>query len=230
VPDLSRLSDAERRILALLARGHTAKSAANTLGVTEAAINERLREARRKTGVGSSRELARLAFQENRDEEIGVASADQIAEARVRPSPPRPSAQIGWPMLFGALAMIVLASVIGGFTALALSGQAAPLSPPRVVATYPAAGAVVPAGRLTLKVTFDRPMRASWSFVSRDAASTPPCDGKPVRSADGRSFSMTCQLAPGRTYWIGFNSASHRNFASPDGVPATPAGLAFSTK
>jgi hypothetical protein len=39
-------------------------------------VNERLREARRKTGIGSSRELARLlAAQENRDKQIGVAGA-----------------------------------------------------------------------------------------------------------------------------------------------------------
>ena len=56
--DLSRLNEAERRVLGLLAEGHTAKSIANTIGSTPAAVNERLREARRKTGVGSSRELA----------------------------------------------------------------------------------------------------------------------------------------------------------------------------
>lgn len=226
MPDLSRLSDAERQALLLLAEGHTAKSAANALGTTEGAVNERLREARRKTGVGSSRELARRVAQENRDEKIGVAGATRIRNMAVMPQ----AVRLGWPVLLGVLAMIVLASLIGGFTALALSGQAAPQGPPRVVETYPSAGAVAPSGPLPLKVTFDRPMRASWSFVNRDAASTPPCDGKPVQSADRRSFSMTCRLEPGRAYWIGFNSANHRNFASTDGVPATPAGLSFSTK
>ena len=55
--DLSRLNEAERRLLRLLAEGHTAKSIATELGTSPAAVNERLREARRKTGVGSSREL-----------------------------------------------------------------------------------------------------------------------------------------------------------------------------
>lgn len=54
------LSDKELEILRLLAAGHTVKSIAAGLGRSEASINERLREARRKTGVGSSRELARL--------------------------------------------------------------------------------------------------------------------------------------------------------------------------
>lgn len=74
--DLSRLNNAERRVLLMLAEGHTAKSVANAIGSTPAAVNERLREARRKTGVGSSRELARLLkSQENRHDQIGVGSA-----------------------------------------------------------------------------------------------------------------------------------------------------------
>lgn len=71
--DLSRLSDAERQALRLLGEGHTAKSIANTIRSTPTAVNERLREARRKTGVGSSRELARLLkAQEYRHEKIGI--------------------------------------------------------------------------------------------------------------------------------------------------------------
>jgi DNA-binding CsgD family transcriptional regulator len=70
----SGLKEAERRVLRLLAEGHTAKSIATELGTSIAAVNERLREARRKTGIGSSRELARLLkTQENRDEQMGMA-------------------------------------------------------------------------------------------------------------------------------------------------------------
>lgn len=72
---LENLNEAERRVLRLLAEGHTIKSAANLIGSTPAAVNERLREARRKTGVGSSRELARqLSAQENRDKRSEVAT------------------------------------------------------------------------------------------------------------------------------------------------------------
>ena len=74
--DFERLNPAERSDLILLAQGHTAKSIANLTGRSVGAVNERLREARRKTGMGSSRELARIvAAQENRDELIGVARA-----------------------------------------------------------------------------------------------------------------------------------------------------------
>lgn len=71
--DLSHLSEAERTVLRLLAQGHTVKSIASALGSTPTAINERLRQARRKTGVGSSREVARLlSAHENRPEKIEV--------------------------------------------------------------------------------------------------------------------------------------------------------------
>ena len=42
--DFSRLNDAERGVLRLLAEGHTAKSIANSLGSSPAAVNERLRD------------------------------------------------------------------------------------------------------------------------------------------------------------------------------------------
>ena len=65
---LEALNDYELEILRLLANGHTAKSIAARLGRSETAINERLREARRKTGLGSSRELARLLEIARRDD------------------------------------------------------------------------------------------------------------------------------------------------------------------
>lgn len=81
--DLARLTEAERQLLRLLVEGHTAKSIATQLECSVGSVNERLREARRKTGTGSSRELARLLRdQENRDEEIGVAG-----DGAVRASP-----------------------------------------------------------------------------------------------------------------------------------------------
>lgn len=68
------LTEKEIEILRLLTAGHTVKSIAAQLGRSEASINERLRDARRKTGVGSSRELARLIeAQKNCDRKIDLA-------------------------------------------------------------------------------------------------------------------------------------------------------------
>ena len=72
--DLSRLNESERRVLRMLAEGHTVKTIATELEASPAAVNERLREARRKTGVGSSRELARLLkAQKNVTNKLGWA-------------------------------------------------------------------------------------------------------------------------------------------------------------
>lgn len=70
---LAALNVKEVEVLRLLAAGHTVKSIAASLGRSEASINERLRDARRKTGVGSSRELARLiGTQKNWDKNIDL--------------------------------------------------------------------------------------------------------------------------------------------------------------
>ena len=104
-PDSFRLSVAEREVLALLAEGHTAKSIATVTGRSEGSINERLRDARRKTGVSSSRELARLVHaQKNWDEEIGVPEHALVtAESRRVPQ---------WALLLGVLVMTTAISII----------------------------------------------------------------------------------------------------------------------
>lgn len=53
------LTEKEKQTLRLIARGHDAKSSARDLGLSVHTINERLREARRKMAVSSSREAAR---------------------------------------------------------------------------------------------------------------------------------------------------------------------------
>lgn len=82
---LDRLTDKEREILRLLAAGHTVKSIAAQLARSEASVNERLREARRKSGVGSSRELARLLAQKNRDEKFDLTAVAAPAEEADQP-------------------------------------------------------------------------------------------------------------------------------------------------
>lgn len=111
MPDLSTLNPAEREALALLAQGHTAKSIASLTGRSVGSINERLREARRKTGVGSSRELARLfATQQSRDEQIGMAAAPAWGAtapeaAAVARGPGKGAVLMGFALLSGIAAL-----------------------------------------------------------------------------------------------------------------------------
>ena len=87
IQTLDRLNPAEREMLLLLGRGHTAKSIATMKALSVAAVNERFRSARRKTGLGSSREIARLLVaQEIRDDLIDLAAAPSQASSFPRPN------------------------------------------------------------------------------------------------------------------------------------------------
>lgn len=121
--DLSGLNAGERTALVLLAQGHTAKSIAQLTGRSVTSINERLREARRKTGIGSSRELARLlAAQENRDKQIGMVPAAAIAAG-----PGQEAAATGARGLQTRGTVLMGFALLGGIAALAMiSNPAAP--------------------------------------------------------------------------------------------------------
>jgi DNA-binding CsgD family transcriptional regulator len=67
---VSALTEREKQTLRLIVRGHDAKSVARSLGLSVHTINERLRDARRKLSVSSSREAARLLM----DAEAGVSA------------------------------------------------------------------------------------------------------------------------------------------------------------
>jgi len=60
---LDSLTQKEKETLRLIVRGHDAKTAARELALSVHTINERLRASRRKLGVTSSREAARLLFE-----------------------------------------------------------------------------------------------------------------------------------------------------------------------
>lgn len=102
---------------------------------------------------------------------------------------------------------------------------------PRIVSMSPVSGSVVPAGEVTLLVTFDQPMRGrSYSFVSRDGHEFPACKGVPEQSVDGRTYSLKCTVAPAHSYSVWINSGQFRNFVSAStALPADAAVIEFST-
>jgi DNA-binding CsgD family transcriptional regulator len=74
------LTEKEKQTLRLIVRGHDAKSTARHLGLSVHTINERLRDARRKLSVSSSREAARLLFEREGTDPQNLAD-EQIGEA-----------------------------------------------------------------------------------------------------------------------------------------------------
>ena len=91
---------------------------------------------------------------------------------------------------------------------------------------------LVAAGPATLSVTFDRAMRpGNYSFVQKDPATYPRCaPSAPSQSLDGRTFTLSCTLEPGREYEVWFNSEPYMNFKDMDGTPAIPFQLKFRTE
>lgn len=119
------LTEKEKQTLRLIVRGHDAKSTARELGLSVHTINERLRDARRKLAVSSSREAARklldaeggasISAPENLgDTALGADLAGTAAEPAATPG-------CGWPALAG-VAVMTLAL---GMLAFALAPQAA---------------------------------------------------------------------------------------------------------
>lgn len=128
VIDLAKLSERERELLALLAEGHTAKSIATHTGYSIASVNEHLRQARRKTGIGSSRQLARIATPpKNRDEKIEMAPP-ALAE------PPRRSLRnyAKGAIVMGIVSAVVAAAFIFHQQSSPVPAQPAPVVDPLV--------------------------------------------------------------------------------------------------
>ncbi|MDP2764622.1 MAG: helix-turn-helix transcriptional regulator [Brevundimonas sp.] len=122
---LDRLTPGEREVLVMLARGHTAKTIATSLGLSVAAVNERLRGARRRTGAGSSRELARLLAQQNRDEFSELAATGGPVLRAGEPAPKgRWNTRRNVMIASAALAAVLAATMAPGL--LSPAQQAAP--------------------------------------------------------------------------------------------------------
>jgi DNA-binding CsgD family transcriptional regulator len=115
------LTEKEKQTLRLIVRGHDAKSTARELGLSVHTINERLRDARRKLAVSSSREAARrlLDAESIAPEMLG----DKPLGADPAPTATQPPASPGrpWPAIAGVVAM----SFTLGLLALTMAPHAA---------------------------------------------------------------------------------------------------------
>lgn len=115
--------------------------------------------------------------------------------------------------------------------ALAFAGVAqAQTVAPKVVSTFPPAGAVVPAGIDRVAVTYDRRMQdGSWSFVTGGEQKYPEVAGQPAISQDHMTFVLPVKLRPNATYVMWFNGGPYQNFKDEQGQSAEPFRLTFST-
>lgn len=100
--------------------------------------------------------------------------------------------------------------------------------PPKLVKSYPASGAEIPAGTLVIKLVFDQPMTADgWSYGRATDGELPSCLTKPRLLKDGRTFALLCSVGAHKTYAVDVNAAPA--FSSADGRVAKPSHLRFTT-
>jgi DNA-binding CsgD family transcriptional regulator len=236
---VSRLSEREREVLRLLAQGHELKSIAASLGLSIHTINDRLREARGKLGVSSSRAAARLLASQESGHRF---SGDKISGVGVRPAESEDAVQpVGRPITsrpadsllnVGVVMILIVAAVLGVWTLNEdESSSADPASPPRVVSTSPASGAVIPPGPFLLTVTFDQRMQpGSYSYTRTSPETYPDCAAQPTLSADGRTYTLRCTAVAGRQYEIWFNRPPYMNFRGTNGLSSVPHQLLFRTR
>lgn len=191
---IDSLSDKELEVLRLLAMGHTGKSIAARLGQSEAAINERLRDARRKTGVGSSRELARMADgQKNWDKSPDLSRSPSPTDDPAQPVDRRRAMSKGLimiaiPVAIAAVAMAVTNSPQGEQPAEIVQASASDRLP--LVGKWSLDVSRIPADERPRSVTLDFRFSADrWTgqseIIAADGArqhaeATGPADGTPV--------------------------------------------------
>ncbi|MEQ1640035.1 MAG: DUF4019 domain-containing protein [Novosphingobium sp.] len=157
------LTEKEKQTLRLLVNGYDAKSMARHLGLSVHTVNERLRDARRKMAVSSSREAARQLrdVEAQTPEMLGdKALGDAIAFNSTQPVPQakdwrllRPS---GW--IPGALAMTISLAL---FALASLSGTADTAAPAPTAST--AETAAVDAARQWLALVDASDWKASYA-------------------------------------------------------------------
>lgn len=147
------LTEKEKQTLRLIVRGHDAKSMARHLGLSVHTVNERLRDARRKLEVSSSREAARLLLdtegpdiergdpQKLADKPIGeAAGAATVTQSDGPDSGTVRASGVASPVAW-LIAGVATMSVIVGILILAAAPQSAGLPAPSQLSTAPLAEA-----------------------------------------------------------------------------------------
>lgn len=159
------LTEKEKQTLRLMGRGHDAKSMARHLGLSVHTVNERLRAARRKLSVSSSREAARRLL----DDERGTPNSfgdELLGEAGPHSPLAREAAAIDrrgrTPRATWVIAGVVIMSFVLGIAALISQPQFAQTSPEPPAQASPAQADVVRSARDWLAIVDAGRWEESW--------------------------------------------------------------------
>jgi DNA-binding CsgD family transcriptional regulator len=170
------LTEKEKQTLRLIVRGHDAKSTARHLGLSVHTVNERLRDARRKLEVSSSREAARLVFDREGedpknlgDKGMGEAAAPQPVTQSDVPDPGQVSASGVASRVAWLIAGVVIMCVLLGILALAAvpQSQSNPASSEASTAAPVVEAEVERAARDWLVLEDEERWRETWNATSK---------------------------------------------------------------
>lgn len=214
---LDALTEKEKQTLRLIVQGYDAKSLAGHLGISVYTVNERLREARRKLAVSSSREAARILSRAEAappqflaDKQLGEAAAREPVEQASPPEAAAPKSRR--PLILGGLA--VMSVVLAAF---ALATQAP-------VATMQAGAAATPAADAPVSDKRAAVTSAAEAFLSRvDARDWQGSYAATTRSFHNSNTEAAWAEASEKVY-PSPDTLRSRTLASADFAPAPPDG------
>lgn len=211
------LTEKEKETLRLLVNGYDAKSMARRLGLSVHTVNERLRDARRKMAVSSSREAARqlrelegagpqfLGDNSLGDARFGPGVEQQQPSTEATGDKSRTVLITGGLIMSFALAFYALAALSGGTST-------APAAAPGVPAMIPAQDAAVASANRWVALVDASDWQASYDATARSFRSVNTVDrwadaSKQVRVPLGAVKSrvlVTADFAPAPPdgYWV----------------------------
>ncbi len=100
---------------------------------------------------------------------------------------------------------------------------------PRVIDSFPAQGAVLAAGPVTVRITFDQPM-SCYAELTIVGADEDPCDAAGTWSLPGRrTWTTRCRFVSGAHYLMRFARSDGPGFVGLSGRQAVPFLLRFQT-
>lgn len=226
------LTEREKETLRLLAAGHDAKSAAVELGLSVHTVNERLRAARRKLGVSSSRAAARRLLEAEGgvpnilvDKTLGDAAGRPGVASQGRSSTRRP---LLWGAALGGLSMLALALVAVALGLNAPASAPAASAPPPAVQAGPGQAEAAAAAASWLALLDRGDWTGSWEAASAlfktqvSAANWATTVGQvrgPLGAVTSRTplaaeYSTALPGAPAGEYWVIPSRTAFANMAA----------------
>lgn len=207
------LTEKEKETLRLMGQGHDAKSMARSLGLSVHTVNERLRAARRKLSVSSSRQAARLLLdsesatpQSLGDKDLGEAGPiGGLAQDAAAIDRQGRTHRAPW-----LIAGVVIMSFMLGITALLMQPQLASAPAERPAPTSPAQADIARSARDWLAIVDAGRWEESWRATAASFRSMNTVQAWTDASEQGR---------------VPLGAMLSRADLSVESVPAPPRGL-----